>query len=131
MHICLSILVRGTLWDDAYCLFSCEYWRLVISIWRDYRSLRLPGCRPLLNLWWQGSLRKNDIGKHEISEGPCHRTSQKTYRRCIHWNILMNLKKCTQTHIYIFTNSFTRARYDTGSIFKQSLTGLNSEFSFS
>ena len=31
----------------------------------------------------------------------------------------------------IFTNPFARAGYDTRSIFKQSLTGLNSEFSFS
>ena len=31
----------------------------------------------------------------------------------------------------IFTNPSTRAGYDTRSIFKHSLTGLNSEFSFS
>ena len=31
----------------------------------------------------------------------------------------------------IFTNPSARAGYDTGSIFKQSLTGLNSEFSLS
>ena len=33
--------------------------------------------------------------------------------------------------MYIFTNHSTRAGYDTRSIFKRSLTGLNSEFSFS
>ena len=33
--------------------------------------------------------------------------------------------------VYIFTNTSTRAGYDTRSIFKRSLTGLNSEFSFS
>ena len=33
--------------------------------------------------------------------------------------------------IIIFTNPSTRAGYDTRSIFKRSLTGLNSEFSFS
>ena len=32
---------------------------------------------------------------------------------------------------YIFTNPSDRAGYDTTSIFKRSLTGLNSEFSFS
>ena len=31
----------------------------------------------------------------------------------------------------IFTNPSAQARYDTGSIFTRSLTGLNSEFSFS
>ena len=31
----------------------------------------------------------------------------------------------------LFTNPFARAGYDTSSIFKRSLTGLNSEFSFS
>ena len=34
-------------------------------------------------------------------------------------------------YIYIYTNPSSRAGYDTRSIFKQSLTGLNSEFSFS
>ena len=33
--------------------------------------------------------------------------------------------------LFIFTNLSTRTRYDTRSIFKWSLTGLNSEFSFS
>ena len=33
--------------------------------------------------------------------------------------------------VTIFTNPSARAGYDTRSIFKQSLTGLNSEFSFS
>ena len=33
--------------------------------------------------------------------------------------------------LIIFTNPSARAGYDTRSIFKQSLTGLNSEFSFS
>ena len=35
------------------------------------------------------------------------------------------------THTHILTNPSTRAEYDTRSIFKQSLTDLNSEFSFS
>ena len=33
--------------------------------------------------------------------------------------------------IILFTNPSARAGYDTRSIFKRSLTGLNSEFSFS
>ena len=36
-----------------------------------------------------------------------------------------------QQPIYIFTDPSARAGYDTRSIFKRSLTGLNSEFSFS
>ena len=36
-----------------------------------------------------------------------------------------------RVHIYIFTNPSARTGYDTRSIFKRSLTGLNSEFSFS
>ena len=35
------------------------------------------------------------------------------------------------SQVYIFTNPSARAGYDTRSIFKRSLTGLNSEFSFS
>ena len=34
-------------------------------------------------------------------------------------------------HLILFTNPSARAGYDTRSIFKWSLTGLNSEFSFS
>ena len=38
----------------------------------------------------------------------------------------------TQYYLFtIFTNPSARAGYDTKSIFKRSLTGLNSEFSFS
>ena len=40
---------------------------------------------------------------------------------CVVWRSEMNL----------FANPFARAGYDTRSIFKQSSTGLNSEFSFS
>ena len=36
-----------------------------------------------------------------------------------------------QSELIIFTNPSARAGYDTRSIFKRSLTGLNSEFSFS
>ena len=36
-----------------------------------------------------------------------------------------------ESHYITFTNPSTRAGYDTRSIFKRSLTGLNSEFSFS
>ena len=36
-----------------------------------------------------------------------------------------------QLYIYIFTNPSVRPGHDTRSIFKRSLTGLNSEFSFS
>ena len=36
-----------------------------------------------------------------------------------------------KARLIIFTNPSARAGYDTSSIFKRSLTGLNSEFSFS
>ena len=42
-----------------------------------------------------------------------------------HWWTLYSLGQC------IFTNPSSRSGYDTRSIFKRSLTGLNSEFSFS
>ena len=38
--------------------------------------------------------------------------------------------KMRDTFLYIFTNPSARAGYDTRSILKRSLTGLNSEFSF-
>ena len=36
-----------------------------------------------------------------------------------------------KVNVIVFTNPSARARYDTRSIFKRSLSGLNSEFSFS
>ena len=39
--------------------------------------------------------------------------------------------KYFKTNSYIFTNPSARTGYDIRSIFKWSLTGLNSEFSFS
>ena len=48
---------------------------------------------------------------------------------------LLETKLCSRNLIKgintLFTNPFTRAGYDTTSIFKRSLTCLNSEFSFS
>ena len=43
---------------------------------------------------------------------------------------LLETKLCNKNFI-LFTNPSARAGYDTRSIFKRSLTGLNSEFSFS
>ena len=39
--------------------------------------------------------------------------------------------KSSYIHLSIFTHSFARAGYDTRSVFKRSLTSLDSEFSFS
>ena len=43
--------------------------------------------------------------------------------------VCFTLMKRIQSAYYIFTNPSARAGYDTRSIFQQSLTGLNSEFS--
>ena len=48
----------------------------------------------------------------------------------IHCRLLHYIRDLKDSQI-IFTNPSARAGYDTRSIFKQSLTGLNSEFSFS
>ena len=39
--------------------------------------------------------------------------------------------ECSVLSVFIFTNPSARAGYDTRSVFKRSLTGLNSDFSFS
>ena len=41
------------------------------------------------------------------------------------------IKLSTAGSKYVFTNPSARAEWDTRSIFKRNLTGLNSEFSFS
>ena len=47
------------------------------------------------------------------------------------YSILPSRVCCSYPMYIIFTNPSARAGYDTRSIFKRSLTGLNSEFSFS
>ena len=46
-------------------------------------------------------------------------------------SIILHIPWERRNEFIIFTNPSVRAGYDTRSIFKQSLTGLNSEFSFS
>ena len=50
---------------------------------------------------------------------------------CIIINFLVLLSLWYSSSLVLFTNPSARAGYDTRSIFKRSLTGLNSEFSFS
>ena len=53
------------------------------------------------------------------------------YNSCCSWLFEPEIIKIGQSsHMILFTNPSARAGYDTRSIFKQSLTGLNSEFSF-
>ena len=53
------------------------------------------------------------------------------FTRCLTTNKSNGQKNSKLVAIILFTNPSARAGYDTGSIFKRSLTGLNSEFSFS
>ena len=79
----------------------------------------------------------DDLCKVDESNS-CQR--QKTYSEIIsispkyidlrEW-ILGQEKITDRINIILFTNPSARAGYDTRSIFKRSLTGLNSEFSFS
>ena len=65
----------------------------------------------------------------EISEHTKTKNHPGTY-----WDKLRNILKRNPNHLYtftIFTNPSARLGYDTKSIFKRRLTGLNSEFSFS
>ena len=54
-----------------------------------------------------------------------------TYIKCLQEVVLTWIERVAEDPISIFTNPSARAGYDTSSIFKRSLTGLNSEFSFS
>ena len=46
-------------------------------------------------------------------------------------NVVLLVKSLIVRSLVLFTNPSAREGYDTRSIFKRSLTGLNSEFSFS
>ena len=56
--------------------------------------------------------------------------SAKLYRSCYE-SLQLDISHLFTHCLIIFTNPSARAGYDTRSIFKQSLTGLDSEFSFS
>ena len=60
----------------------------------------------------------------KINEDPTHPSSQTLPYIYIYIYIYIY-------YMVLFTNPSARAGYDTRSIFKRSLTGLNSEFSFS
>ena len=52
-------------------------------------------------------------------------------KKIIPWLYNTIVKYIIISNMILFTNHSARAGYETRSIFKQSLTGLNSEFSFS
>ena len=64
-----------------------------------------------------------------------HNLNFRVYFNCIFTFVISNKLDMNNIHYknykVLFTNPSARAGYDTRSIFKQSLTGLNSEFSFS
>ena len=61
------------------------------------------------------------------SQVKSYKKKKKKKKKMVLGAILLN----TQHYKVLFTNPSARAGYDTRSIFKRSLTGLNSEFSFS
>ena len=66
-----------------------------------------------------------------MNPGPPFSVCEQVNQRIFHLvNVILVLRSPFLSFI-IFTNPSARAGYDTRSIFKRSLTGLNSEFSFS
>ena len=61
----------------------------------------------------------------------CHNIMGYVTILCKFLGLQTHLITFIQTGVIIFTNASARAGYDTRSIFKRSLSGLNSEFSFS
>ena len=81
-------------------------------------------------------LKALQIFKIEIYERCIfYNRNQKGGKTCLSFLTGTTLEKCgfeqQKEGMIIFTNPSARAGYDTRSIFKRSLTGLNSEFSFS
>ena len=75
--------------------------------------------------------------RDETTSRECNKLVQKYYKtrhdwvgKVIYWKLCKKFDHTTKLYI-LFTNPSARAGYDTRSIFKRSLTGLNSEFSFS
>ena len=73
---------------------------------------------------WQIMIENEEIEKIE-------KYSQNPLELCTNLYVCLWVCVCVFVWVIIFTNPSARAGYDTRSIFKRSLTGLNSEFSFS
>ena len=101
-------------------VWTADYGDCVV-VWHWYCPLQISGNKPgyhcvsLLNVMHVHWLKMWTFASWQYSATCCQYDSIE-----VNW-----------PGIYIFTNPSTRAGYDTRSIFKRSLTSLNSEFSFS
>ncbi len=68
---------------------------------------------------------KMDLPLNKLQSLICHKTETSHQAKISH------IGRFHMCYRVLFTNPSARAGYDTRSIFKRSLTGLNSEFSFS
>ena len=114
-------------------------------LWRSDKmdptqTLKFPCKKKLLMMPGSISLRPRLCRSLKIPYFHVESRSKKIAFRCSFFNIKASLMKITRQarcsigllFLYIFTNPSAWAGYDTRSIFfKRSLTGLNSEFSFS
>ena len=83
-------------------------------------------------------MHKEDLALNKVQWLVCHKTQEKTNYIYLIYTYKEHLvlsnpfsSKAMGSSMVLFTDPSARAGYDTRSIFKRSLTGLNSEFSFS
>ena len=86
-----------------------------ISVVLNSRKLdgdKLSGTRNLVGMYREDTVPRAVLLKVKVSQHPDHRFKK------LNWKIYKH-------SVFLFTNPFARAGYDTRSIFKRSLTGLN------
>ena len=106
--------------------------KLFSVLWRRFRKVYYRFFKQLK--------RTSRTFKAVIKAGSCFIEENKIWYSCMmifigkclfFIKIKVNTLQLLKFHLYIYSpNPSTRAGYDTRSIFKRSLTGLNSEFSF-
>ena len=147
----LTVTFGYFLSSEAVVMRELRRWK---RLWR--RSLIRSHKRTSMGLWrsfWNGTtiaFSRRRLFRRELEFHVC--TINKSARTKKVWKLIV-CSSCIYIYIYIyvyilflppckirvvyslclilFTNPFARAGYDTRSIFKRSLTGLNWEFSFS
>ena len=98
-----------------------SYWKGSLLVALDY------GCQLYFLLLFHHSWRRK---KRCICDFPKSINTNWNANSSRNWTRVPTVK-CISIEVIIFTNPSTREGYHTRSIFKRTLTGLNSEFSFS
>ena len=117
----------GGVWIDTVSVF-CSLSQLGHEIFECLPRYRLAICPAIIQLNLKRRTASRNKSKIDKRNGKLKTKNMKIRGTVGYWSLVIDQ---SLTFFVLFTNPSARAGYDTRSIFKRSLTGLNSEFSFS